>query len=98
MKHAKEWLNAVAFVGGNPGIELERLIQKIQDDARKDGLMTAQAIASDVIRRKSSKYARPGDRPPASMALSGLAFFVCAAITSEADKLNYARFEIARPT
>ena len=54
------------------------------------GLMTAQCIASDVINRESPKYARPEDRPPASMALSGLNFFVCAAITSEADKLDYA--------
>ncbi len=98
MKQANEWLNEVgetvmlsAFAGAKPpGIEVETLIKRIQDDARKDGLMTAQGIASSVIQREAPKYAAREQRIPAHMTLSGLAFFVTSAITSEADKLDYA--------
>lgn len=95
MKPATEWLNEIDEVVmssafDNPlGTEVEKLVKRIQDDARKDGLMTAQCIASDVINRESPKYARPEDRPPAQFALSGLNFYVCSAITAEADKLEY---------
>jgi hypothetical protein len=86
MKNAIEWLNEK---GGEISVDD---VMSLQNDARKDGLMTAQNIASEVIRREAPKYSVRSDPPnhgPDEMALSGLSYYVCSAITSEADKLDY---------
>lgn len=85
MKNALEWLKEHELICN---VSLSEILA-LQNDARKDGLMAAQGIASDVINRESYKYATPDQLPPAEMTLSGLNFFVSAAITSEGDKLNY---------
>jgi len=90
MKNAIEWFKEKGFTFDDK-ITIKDVID-LQNDARKDGLMTAQGIASDVIRREATKYAvrdDPPDHGPDEMALSGLSYFVTATITSEADKLDY---------
>jgi hypothetical protein len=90
MKFALDWyIEKKLGTGGQ--ITVKDLIA-LQNDARKDGLMTAQGIASDVIRREAPKYAVRAEsmsEPPSEMALSGLAYFVTSAITTEADNLDY---------
>lgn len=87
MKNALEWLREHGDI-----ITVKDIID-LQNDARKDGLMSAQSIASDIIRREAPKYAVLSDSKlspsPPEMTLSGLAYFVCSAITTEADKLDY---------
>jgi hypothetical protein len=87
MKYALDWY-AEKGIGLGKKISVQDVID-LQNDARKDGLMTAQGIASDVIRREAPKYVLPNQKTPAEMTLSGLAFFVTDAITAEADKVNY---------
>jgi len=99
MKPTKELLNAIgeaamvsAFAGGNPpGIELEKFIERIQADARKDGLMTALNIASETIRAESPKYAtgKAEEGVNGQNTLSGLGYVVTSAILKEADALEY---------
>ncbi len=88
-KNGIEWFKEKGFTFDDK-ITMQDVID-LQDDARKDGMMTAQGIASDVIRRESPKYAtgKPEEGVNGQNTLSGLAYFVCAAITSEADKLKY---------
>jgi len=66
-------------------------IRRIQDDARKDGLMTALNIASETIRAESSKYAtgKPEEGVNGQNTLSGLGYVVSSAILKEADALEY---------
>lgn len=90
MKDAIEWIKEQGFTPDDQ-ILVEAVIA-LQNDARKDGLMTAQSIASDVIYREAPKYAVLDEgppHPPREMTLSGLGYFVCSAITTEADKLDY---------
>lgn len=77
----------------NPNIEKDALeyIKKIQEDAYKSGLMVAQGIACDIIRREAPKYVVPNQNTPDEMSLSGLSYFVTSAIVSEADKFSYLR-------
>jgi len=83
MKNAGLWLEKK---GGNITIED---VLALQNDARKDGLMTALNIASNVINREGYKYAVPEQKTPPEMTLSGLSYFVTSAICTEADKLEY---------
>lgn len=66
-------------------------IKKIQEDARKDGLMTALNIASETIAAESGKYAtgKPEEGVNGQNALSGLRYKVSSAILKDADNLNY---------
>ncbi len=82
------WFKKSPWAGA--GKDAGELAEAAWNAGRKDGLMTAQGIATDVIQREAIKYAvirEPIPGPPKEMALSGLTFFVTAAITSEADKL-----------
>ena len=87
MKSAIEWFEEKGF-SFNDKITIKDVID-LQNDARKDGLMSAQLISSEVINRESPKYAQQDQKVPAEMTLSGLNYFVSDAITSEADKLDY---------
>lgn len=87
MKNALQWFTEKGFTFDDK-ITIKDVLD-IQNDARKDGLMTAQQIASEVIRRESPKYAQPGQQLPPEMTLGGLGFFVVSAIVAEADKLEY---------
>lgn len=87
MKSAIEWFKEKGFTFDGK-ISIKDVID-LQNDARKDGLMTAQLIASEVINRESPKYAQPDQKVPEKMTLSGLGFFVTSSIVSEADKLDY---------
>ena len=110
MKPAKELLNEVgetvmlAFFADYlpPGVEVEKLIERIQADARKDGLMTALNIASETIRAESPKYAtgKPEEGVNGQNTLSGLGYVVTSAILKEADALEYlqASNESSSPT
>ncbi len=87
MKNAIEWFEEKGFTFDDK-ITIKDVID-LQNDARKDGLMSAESIASDVINRESPKYAQPDQCTPPGMTLSGLNYFVGSAILAEADKLDY---------
>ena len=87
MINAIKWFTEKGFTFDDK-ITIKDVID-LQNDARKDGLMTAQAIASQVIGEESSKYAQPNQGTPAEMTLGGLEFKVVDAITTVADKLEY---------
>jgi hypothetical protein len=79
MKNAIEWFKEKGFTFDDK-ITIADVIA-LQNDARKDGLMTAQAIASPVI----AKWQKDNN----AQDLSGLQYFVTDAIVTEADKLTH---------
>lgn len=87
MKKACDWFKENGFTFDDK-ITIKDVID-LQNDARKDGLMTALSIASDVILDESPKYAKPGQHTPSEMTLSGLSYKVSSAILKEADTLEY---------
>jgi hypothetical protein len=62
MKNPIEWFKEKGFTFDDK-ITIKDIID-LQGDARKDGLMSAQLIASDVINRESPKYAQPNQQVP----------------------------------
>jgi hypothetical protein len=89
MKNAIEWFKDNGF-GFDDKITIKDVID-LQNDARKDGLMTALNIASETIRAESPKYAtgKPGEGVNGQNTLSGLGYVVTSAILKEADALEY---------
>lgn len=82
MKTVKEAANLLGLSCDSASVDA---IQQVRLDAYKAGLMEAQRISSDVLRREASKYAVPDQKVPDEMTLSGLDFFVSGAICSKAD-------------
>lgn len=89
MKSGIDWFKEKGFTFDDK-ITIRDVID-LQNDARKDGLMTALDIASETIRSESPKYAngKPEEGVSGHNALSGLQYKVSSAILKTADELSY---------
>lgn len=87
MKIAIDWFKEKGFTFYDK-ITIVDVIE-LQQDARKDGLMSGLSIASETIHKNQEDYCPADYKLPRSQYLSGLQYKVSSAILSEADKLNY---------
>ena len=101
MKNAIEWFKEKGFTFDDK-ITIKDVID-LQNDARKDGMMTALNTASETIRAEATKYkprSEPADGqpccPPKEMALDGLSYKVTSAILKQADALEYLKASNAK--